>query len=285
MKATEQAEAINKAVEAIAWSECLIITAGAGMGVDSGLPDFRGEGGLYTEHSLFEDYNYSIGQLASPLLFQDNPSLAWGIMSVLHRIFTEATPHQGFNILKRWTNTRPHFIYTSNVDGQFQKAGFSEEHIVEVHGSVHHLQTRTPKREDDEVWPVGSLAIEVDKTTGLATSELPTCPRTGDIARLNVLMFGDFHWLPNRTQQQEQKYSAWRDSIGSRKTVIVECGAGTTIPTVHHHSNQLVRNLNDAKLIRINPELIPSPNDTIYLQMGAKNALVAIEQHLVELST
>ena len=37
-----------------------------------------------------------------------------------------------------------HFVVTSNVDGQFQKAGFAEDAILEVHGSIHHLQCLSP---------------------------------------------------------------------------------------------------------------------------------------------
>jgi NAD-dependent SIR2 family protein deacetylase len=44
-----------------------------------------------------------------------------------------------------------HFIVTSNVDGQFQKADFEEEHVLEVHGSIHHLQCLRPCT--DGIWP------------------------------------------------------------------------------------------------------------------------------------
>ena len=51
-------------------------------------------------------------------------------------------PHAGFPMLADWAVGKRHgaFVFTSNVDGQFQKAGFAPERVAECHGSIHHLQ-------------------------------------------------------------------------------------------------------------------------------------------------
>lgn len=274
---------IERAADAIANAQCLILAAGAGMGVDSGLPDFRGRGGLYAEDSIFTSYGYSINQLVSPALLYEQPRLAWGVMTVMHRLFKNATPHTGFEILRRWTKHRPYFVYTSNVDGQFQKAGFDEDRIVELHGSVHFLQPRMPETQDDSIWPLEELLLDVDPATGEAVGDLPTCPGTDELARLNVLMFGDFHWLVARTYAQEMNYEAWHENVKPLRRVIIECGAGTALPTVHHHCNRLLADQEGLELIRINPADIRAPDGTIHLQMGAKEALERLEDRLISM--
>ncbi|TRC20635.1 NAD-dependent deacetylase, partial [Mannheimia haemolytica] len=61
-----------------------------------------------------------------------------------HRLnqYRQAEPHQGYAILKRWAESKQHgyFVFTSNVDGHFRKAGFSEDRIYECHGTLDHLQ-------------------------------------------------------------------------------------------------------------------------------------------------
>jgi NAD-dependent SIR2 family protein deacetylase len=50
-------------------------------------------------------------------------------------------PHRGFDVLRRLAERAGRsFVFTSNVDGQFQRAGFPEDSIVECHGSIHSLQ-------------------------------------------------------------------------------------------------------------------------------------------------
>jgi hypothetical protein len=52
------------------------------------------------------------------------------------------------------------FVFTSKVDGQFQRAGFHDEQLVECHGSIHHLQCSRPCSED--IWPADAVQPAVD---------------------------------------------------------------------------------------------------------------------------
>ena len=58
-----------------------------------------------------------------------------------HRLdlYRKTVPHMDSSVSQKWVKDKPFFIYTSNVDGQF--VGFSEDHIIEIHGSIHHLHT------------------------------------------------------------------------------------------------------------------------------------------------
>ena len=131
---------IEKAREAIKEADAVLITAGAGMGVDS-LPDFRGDEGFWKAYPAIKNLKLSFHQMANPIWFTTNPPLAWGFYGHRLNLYRKTTPHSGFSLLLDLVKEKKnnYFIFTSNVDGQFQKAGFSEKKIVEVHGSIHHL--------------------------------------------------------------------------------------------------------------------------------------------------
>lgn len=67
---------IDQAAELILQAESLVISAGAGMGIDSGLPDFRGEQGFWKEYPALGKKNISFYDIASPSAFINAPELA-----------------------------------------------------------------------------------------------------------------------------------------------------------------------------------------------------------------
>ena len=107
----------------------VLITAGAGMGVDSGLPDFRGNQGFWRVYPALRGYPFE--EMDNPRWFDEEPTRAWGFYGHRLNLYRRTVPHQGFQILKEWTQKRGHFVFTSNVDGSFQRAGFSESKIEE----------------------------------------------------------------------------------------------------------------------------------------------------------
>jgi NAD-dependent SIR2 family protein deacetylase len=142
-----------------------------------------------------------------------------------------------------------YFIFTSNVDGQFQKAGFDENKIVECHGRISHFQCINDCKKD--IWKSDIEKIDVDMEEFLAT-DIPLCPKCGDIARPNILMFGDWKWNPKITLNQETRYNKWKKQNKSKKLLVIELGAGTAIPTVRRESENIAKYYN-GNLIRINP--------------------------------
>src|SRR5262245_12327784 len=125
---------IRAAAEAVRGADALLIGAGAGMGVDSGLPDFRGPEGFWKAYPPFRGWHFAY--LSTPHWFTSDPRLAWGFFGHRLNLYRAAVPHAGFGILRRWAGRMPlgYFVFTSNVDGQFQKAGFPEERAIECHG-------------------------------------------------------------------------------------------------------------------------------------------------------
>lgn len=245
----------RQAAETIASADALIIGAGAGMGVDSGLPDFRGSDGFWRAYPALAKAGIGFAEVASPRTFEQDPSLAWGFYGHRLALYRETVPHPGFAILKQWEERMlmGARIFTSNVDGQFQKAGFSEDQIHECHGSIHHLQCMNEECKSG-VWRADGFTPDVDSGACRLLNPPPRCPLCGGLARPNVLMFNDWNWMAQRSASQSRLEVKWLASIADKqaRVVVVEMGAGTAIPSVRHFSHRIVHEFG-GRLIRINP--------------------------------
>lgn len=258
----------------VAQADAIIVAAGAGMGVDSGLPDFRGSQGFWKAYPALQAPGLQFEDVASPYTFATAPRTAWGFYGHRLRLYRETVPHAGFQVLRRWLDRAPQggWVYTSNVDGQFQKAGFDARHIAECHGSIHRLQCTAC---DALPWPADMLAPDVDEAACRWRGPLPTCPHCGALARPNILMFGDGGWQDEVAARQEQATEAWLRRV--RRPLVVELGAGTAIPSVRRFGHCAIRDFG-GRVLRINPRepAPPTPLD-VGLAMGAAAALAAID--------
>ncbi len=272
-------DACRKAADAIGKAGALVVTSGAGMGVDSGLPDFRGERGFWKAYPMYERLGISFVGAANPAHFHRDPEFGWGFYGHRTTLYRTTEPHDGFRILRQWITrlNLAHFVVTSNVDGQFQKAGFEEERMLEVHGSIHHLQCLSPC--SDAIWP-NREEIPVDHAT-MRAKQIPRCPHCGGVARPNILMFGDFSWLSFRTDIQESRFGMFLEEEGRRDMVVVEMGAGTAIPTIRSLSERLGRR-RGTTVVRINPRepWIDAPH--LSVPEGSLSALQTIGALLAE---
>jgi len=275
MPATDKS--IEQARDVLLQSDALLITAGAGMGVDSGLPDFRGTQGFWRAYPPIARLGISFSEIANPTWFHRDPHLAWAFYGHRMHLYRETLPHAGFLRLLQIGSKLKHgyFVFTSNVDGQFQKAGFSGESIEECHGSINFMQCAVPCCES--IWPADKISVRIDAGCFRAINPLPECPSCKGIARPNILMFGDWTWLSSRNDKQRGNFSAWLHKIAdsSGKLVIIECGAGIDVPTVRHNSEAIAAR-SGAKLIRINPRNYDVPSGQIGLAMDALNGIMAI---------
>ncbi|HEY1065042.1 MAG TPA: Sir2 family NAD-dependent protein deacetylase, partial [Pirellulales bacterium] len=232
----ELPHAIEGAASAIRAADSLVITAGAGMGVDSGLPDFRGNEGFWKAYPPIAKLKRSFSEMANPRWFDADPTLAWGFYGHRLNLYRETTPHAGFAMLKAWKPE--HFVFTSNVDGHFQQAGFDDDRICECHGSLAAQQCLWHCGQP--LWSTADLRLEIDMETLRVTSPLPKCPQCGGPTRPNVLMFGDAGWDEARTQAQHARMVDWLRARGKRaRLAIVEMGAGSAVPTVREFSESL----------------------------------------------
>lgn len=272
---TSDTAAVDCAAELIAQSDALIVAAGAGMGVDSGLPDFRGNDGFWRAYPALRQAGRNFSEIASPRTFGSEPHLAWGFYGHRLQLYRDTVPHEGFAILSRWADKllQGAFVFTSNVDGQFQKAGFSESQVHECHGSIHWLQCVRPC--SDDLWSASDLAPHIDADACHWLGALPECPHCGGQARPNIMMFGDWEWIEKRAAVQEARLRSWMSKV--RRPVVIEIGAGTHIPSVRHFSQQVIH-AHGGRVVRINPreDIAPTPFD-VGLRIGALEGLRAID--------
>lgn len=266
---------LHRAAELIASADALLVCAGAGMGVDSGLPDFRGDQGFWRAYPPYERLGLRFVELADPRHFAEDPPLAWGFYGHRLRLYRETVPHEGFTLLRKWGEAKPGgvAVFTSNVDGQFQEAGF--ELVAEAHGSIHHLQCTVPC--GTGVWSAADLDLSIDEDSMRAAEPLPECVVCGQLARPNIQMFGDFDWVSHRSDEQLRAVNEWRR--GHRKPAVVELGAGRAVPTVRRYAE--LASASTGALIRINPrEPEIRHNRGVSLPYGALDTLVALDSLL-----
>lgn len=260
-------DAFTKAAELVRSADGLLVTAGAGLGVDSGLPDFRSANGFWKTYPALARAGIEFESIACPETFRHDPRLAWGFYGHRLNLYRQTTPHRGFALLQEIGAALEHglFVLTSNVDGQFQKAGVADDQINEIHGSIHHLQCMNGGC-SDAVWSADGFAPILDDESCRLLSDLPVCPKCGGLARPNILMFGDWDWRPARAINQEKLLASWLDKVAH--PVVVEIGAGTDLPTVRRFGDRFER------LIRINPrEPKVSKSTSVGIALGGLEAL------------
>ena len=92
---------LEKAAQIIKEAEVFVITAGAGMGVDSGLPDFRGNQGFWQAYPPYARLGLSFIDAANPAHFSRDPAFGWGFYGHRTNLYRTTIPHEGFHIIQR----------------------------------------------------------------------------------------------------------------------------------------------------------------------------------------
>jgi len=106
----------------------VFILTGAGVSAESGIPTFRGVGGLWR--------NYRIAEVASPIAWHRDPQLVWEFYSMRRRVASAAKPNPAhFALAKLEDALQDHlFVCTQNVDNLHEQAG--TKHVVHMHGEL-----------------------------------------------------------------------------------------------------------------------------------------------------
>ena len=188
-------------------------------------------------------------------------------------------------------------MLASNVDSQFQKAGFDESKVFETHGSLAYQQC-IAQCEGSGVWADPAVArgapLNVNKKTFRIEDEslLPKCPSCKGNARPNVSFFSDTDNSFNNERQALQKRNLfqWLDTVKGKsheKVLVVEIGCGTSIHSLRFETEILLYHTPELKdrvsMIRINPSH-PSVEENsefhVGIGAGAKESLLAIKNLL-----
>jgi NAD-dependent deacetylase len=162
------ANQLNRATRARAR---VTILTGAGVSAASGVPTFRGSGGLWRQ--------FRAEDLATPAAFSRDPVLVWEWYAWRRELIAACTPNPAHDVIARWSETFERCtVITQNVDDLHVQAGTAN--LLRVHGSVWELSC----------WRRCGASSWRDESVPLRTLP-PACPACGGLARPGVVWFGE----------------------------------------------------------------------------------------------
>lgn len=238
---------------------------GAGLSASSGLPTFRGAGGLWRTNDAM--------MLATPEAFDADPSLVWQFYSYRRHMALNAQPNPAHHALAQLATTNPQFLTLSqNVDGLSPRAGHPAAQLKLLHGSLYDIKCRNKKcdyiEKDNYTDPiVPALAIpqaedgtqsnplirgldisdEKHKISSIPTSELPQCPSCKKaLLRPGVVWFGEA--LPRNVLDDVDAFFSSREPID---LMLVIGTSGTVYPAA---SFMQIAKQKGARVAVINPD-------------------------------
>jgi NAD-dependent deacetylase len=204
--------------------EPLVVLTGAGISAESGIPTFRGDGGIWK--------SYRPEDLATPEAFKRDPSLVWEFYHWRRKLIAASSPNPGHLTLAQMENELNDFtLITQNVDGLHQQAG--SKNVIEIHGSIWDIVcTGCDKMCSDQ---------QVTEDTGV-----PICQICGEMTRPDVVWFGEM------LDADILKEAA--DLASEAKTMMV---IGTSALVQPANALPILAKRNGAELIEINPDVTP----------------------------
>jgi NAD-dependent deacetylase len=151
----------------------ITVLTGAGVSAASGVPTFRGSGGLWR--------NFAAQDLATPEAFRRDPRTVWEWYNWRRERIAGCSPNPAHDVLACWSRRYPAFrLITQNVDGLHERA--KTENVIRFHGSIWEVLCwercpRSPARWVDERVPLPAIP--------------PACPYCEGLLRPGVVWFGE----------------------------------------------------------------------------------------------
>ncbi len=214
----------DRAADLLRGAKWPIALTGAGISVESGIPDFRSPGGLWER---FDPMEY-----ATIDAFRGNPVKVWNMLREMSAVVREARPNRAHYAMAEFEAMgRLKAIVTQNIDDMHQKAG--SKRVIEFHGNVRKLVCLFCHRE--------FAAGAVEEQAAAAAEFPPRCPNDGHILKPNVVFFGEA--IP-------VKASIEADQEARKCDLILVVGTSATVYPAS--SIPLVAREGGAKVIEIN---------------------------------
>ena len=160
-------------VDRLARAARVTVLTGAGVSAASGVPTFRGAGGLWKQ--------YRPEELATASAFASDPRLVWEWYDWRRQLIARCEPNAAHRVLAAWARRFPNYaVITQNVDGLHERAGLDA--VTRLHGSIWEVLCwdrckGSPRRWRDETVPLGEIP--------------PRCPHCGGLVRPGVVWFGE----------------------------------------------------------------------------------------------
>jgi NAD-dependent protein deacetylase/lipoamidase len=162
---------IDRLAERLRRARRVTVLTGAGVSAASGVPTFRGAGGLWR--------SFRAEDLATPEAFERDPALVWEWYEWRRATIASCQPNEAHEVLARWTRQSPHHtVITQNVDDLHLRAGTLR--LVRLHGSIWELAC----------WDRCGAGLWRDERVPLPNRPA-TCPKCGNLARPGVVWFGE----------------------------------------------------------------------------------------------
>lgn len=170
-----EAQTMDEVAGLIGEADRVLFITGAGISADSGLPTYRGIGGLY--HERLTGDGLSIEEALSGEMMEARPEIAWKYIAEIEGNCRGAEPNIAHHIIAAIEHERRDaWVLTQNVDGLHRAAG--SQNLIEIHGTVHRLRCTECTH-----------ARNVPDYAGLRIP--PECPACGGILRPDVVLFGE----------------------------------------------------------------------------------------------
>jgi NAD-dependent deacetylase len=153
----------------------ILFITGAGLSADSGLPTYRGIGGLYDDK--LTGHGIPIEKALSGQMMANRPEVSWTYLAQIEANCRGAQPNAAHHAIARLVADRPgSMVFTQNVDGFHRDVGTAN--LVEIHGNLHQLLCTECGR-----------GRRVPDYAGLQMP--PGCPTCGGVMRPDVVLFGE----------------------------------------------------------------------------------------------
>lgn len=250
---------IEQVVTILRSSRKIFVVTGAGISADSGLPVYRGIGGLYNENDT-ED-GIPIEKALSGPVFRSQPEITWKYMGQIEKGARSATFNRGHEVLAEMEKHFDHFwILTQNIDGFHTFAG--SENVIEIHGNMYRLRCTSCRK--------------VVSINDYSKIEIPPFCECGEMQRPDVVLFEEM--LPEVAIQQ----------MYSQQTVdydlVISIGTSANFPYIAEPI--MIARRNGVATVEINPGIsnISSFVD-IHLKMGAADSLNEIWRRYQSVTT
>lgn len=277
---------LKDAQKAIAQCDALLIVAGAGMSVDSGIFTYRGANGIWNKSIQIGSELYSYDEISSLKMWKEFPGLAWGFKANFYTMMRDAEPHEGYYKLLEYVKHRKndnYFVCTSNIDNYFERAGFDKDKIYEVHGTMKSLQCMDKKcSARNGVIPMTDEHMPTFNENTFIGSNLPSCPHCPNILRPNVSMFGDFDFYGKPYEFARRKMDMWlkENEEKGQSLVILEIGCGINPHSLRMNNGKMLSGewklpkiTGLTKMVRLNPDDESVEDGCIHVRMGAKRGI------------
>ncbi len=230
------------------------VLTGAGMSAESGLPTYRGIGGLYNDMDIEE--GLPIEEILHAYTFARDPALTWKYLAKIEQACRGAEPNDGHRLLAQWDERFELYVVTQNVDGFHRDAGSAN--VIELHGNLRHLSC-CDCRADFDVETFDALPIP------------PRCGKCDGLVRPDVVLFGEM--LPAAAT------AAYERELARGFDVIFAIGTTAAFPYIHGPVAEAAAK--GGVTVEINPDTtVLSDQVSHRVRSGALVALSAIDQAL-----